>query len=93
MRTVCLKHVPFEGPGAFATALTNLGVSLDYYLVPKDGLPPDPGDLLIVMGGSVSNLVSIQKRQPGINAVAQLCGGKSLWQEGRRVSGVSWCRL
>ena len=54
MRAVCLKHVHFEGPGAFATALTNLGVSLDYYLVPKDGLPPDPGDLLIVMGGPMS---------------------------------------
>lgn len=54
MRAVCLKHVPFEGPGAFATALTNLGVSLDYYLVPKDGLPSDPGDLLIVMGGPMS---------------------------------------
>jgi GMP synthase-like glutamine amidotransferase len=54
MRAICLQHVPFEGPGAFATALTNLGVSLDYYLVPKDGLPSDPGDLLIVMGGPMS---------------------------------------
>ena len=54
MRAVCLKHVPFEGPGAFATTLKNLGVSLDYCLVPKDGLPPDPGDLLIVMGGPMS---------------------------------------
>ncbi|TKS58979.1 MAG: hypothetical protein EWM72_02631 [Nitrospira sp.] len=51
MRAVCLKHVSFEGPGVFATSLANLGVPLDYHLVPKDGLPPDPGDLLIVMGG------------------------------------------
>ena len=34
MRAVCLKHVPFEGPGAFATALTARGVSLERYLVP-----------------------------------------------------------
>jgi len=54
MRTVCLKHVPFEGPGAFATALTERGVSLERYLVPQDGLPKDAGDLLIVMGGPMS---------------------------------------
>ena len=54
MRAVCLKHVPFEGPGAFATALTARGVSLERYLVPQDGLPKDAGDLLIVMGGPMS---------------------------------------
>lgn len=54
MRAVCLQHVPFEGPGAFATALTDRGVSLERYLVPQDGLPKDAGDLLIVMGGPMS---------------------------------------
>jgi len=54
MRAVCLKHVPFEGPGAFATALTERGVSQERYLVPQDGLPKDAGDLLIVMGGPMS---------------------------------------
>ena len=54
MRAVCLKHVPFEGPGAFATALTERSVSLERYLVPQDGLPKDAGDLLIVMGGPMS---------------------------------------
>lgn len=54
MRAVCLKHVPFEGPGALATALTSRDASLDRYLVPQDGLPKDPGDLLIVMGGPMS---------------------------------------
>ena len=54
MRAVCLQHVPFEGPGAFATALTTRGVSLERYLVPQDGLPKDAGDLLIVMGGPMS---------------------------------------
>ena len=54
MRAVCLKHVPFEGPGAFSTSLANHGCSLDYRLVPEDGLPPDPGDLLIIMGGPMS---------------------------------------
>ncbi len=54
MRAVCLQHVPFEGPGAFATALTNRAVRLEHYLVPKDGLPNDAGDLLIIMGGPMS---------------------------------------
>jgi GMP synthase (glutamine-hydrolysing) len=54
MRTVCLQHVPFEGPGAFATALTTRGATIEHYLVPQDGLPKDPGDLLIVMGGPMS---------------------------------------
>ena len=54
MRAVCLKHVPFEGPGAFATGLTALGMSLERYLVPQDGLPKDAGDLLIIMGGPMS---------------------------------------
>ena len=54
MRAVCLKHVPFEGPGAFATALTERGVSLERYLVPQNGLPKDAGDVLIVMGGPMS---------------------------------------
>ncbi len=53
-RAVCLQHVPFEGPGAFATALKSRGVSLDRHLVPQDGLPKDTGDLLIVMGGPMS---------------------------------------
>lgn len=54
MRAVCLKHVPFEGPGALVTSLAKRGISLDYHLVPKEGLPTDPGDLLIVMGGPMS---------------------------------------
>lgn len=54
MRVVCLQHVPFEGPGAFAKALAKRGASLEYSLVPKDGLPQDAGDLLIVMGGPMS---------------------------------------
>jgi GMP synthase-like glutamine amidotransferase len=54
MRAVCLKHVGFEGPGAFATHLTARGVSLERHLVPEVGLPDDPGDLLIVMGGPMS---------------------------------------
>jgi GMP synthase-like glutamine amidotransferase len=54
MRAVCLQHVPFEGPGAFATALTARGVSLERYLVPQDGLPKDAGDMLVVMGGPMS---------------------------------------
>ena len=54
MRVVCLQHVPFEGPGVFAKALAKRGVDLEYSLVPKDGLPQDSGDVLIVMGGPMS---------------------------------------
>ncbi|MGE0643851.1 MAG: type 1 glutamine amidotransferase [Nitrospira sp.] len=54
MRTVCLQHVPFEGPGAFAEALARRGVTREHYLVPEQGLPSDAGDLLIVMGGPMS---------------------------------------
>lgn len=54
MHVVCLQHVPFEGPGAFAKALSKRGVGIDYSLVPKDGVPKDVGDLLIVMGGPMS---------------------------------------
>lgn len=54
MRVVCLQHVPFEGPGAFAKALAKRGVGLEYSLVPKEGVPKDGGDLLIVMGGPMS---------------------------------------
>lgn len=53
-RAVCLQHVPFEGPGAFAASLARRGVRLVHHLVPKDGLPNDVGDLLIVMGGPMS---------------------------------------
>jgi len=54
LRAICLQHVPFEGPGAFAAALTARGVSLERYLVPQRGLPKDAGNLLIVMGGPMS---------------------------------------
>jgi GMP synthase-like glutamine amidotransferase len=53
-KVVCLQHVPFEGPGAFAVSLARRGVQLEHHLVPKDGLPNDTGDLLIVMGGPMS---------------------------------------
>jgi GMP synthase-like glutamine amidotransferase len=54
MRAVCLQHVPFEGPGTFAAALAGRGAKLEHVLVPKEGLPKDAGDLLIVMGGPMS---------------------------------------
>jgi GMP synthase-like glutamine amidotransferase len=54
MRAVCLQHVPFEGPGAFSAALARRGAKLEHVLVPKEGLPKDAGDLLIVMGGPMS---------------------------------------
>jgi GMP synthase (glutamine-hydrolysing) len=53
-RAVCLQHAPFEGPGVFAASLAKRGVTLEHHLVPKDGLPKEAGDLLIVMGGPMS---------------------------------------
>jgi GMP synthase (glutamine-hydrolysing) len=54
MRAGCRQHVPFEDPGAFASALMKHGISIECHLFPKNGLPQDPGDLLIVMGGPMS---------------------------------------
>lgn len=54
MRAVCLQHVPFEGPGVFARHLNARDVTVEKLLVPRDGMPKDPGDLLIVMGGPMS---------------------------------------
>jgi hypothetical protein len=53
MRAVCLQHVPFEGPGVFAASLPRRGVQLEHHLVPKNGLPRDAGDLLVVMSGAM----------------------------------------
>ncbi len=53
-KAICLQHVPFEGPGAFSNALAKRDVSIEHWLVPKNGLPHDAGDLLIVMGGPMS---------------------------------------
>ena len=55
MRAICLQHVSFEGPGAFASALMRHGISIECHLVPENGLPhQDSSDLLIVMGGPMS---------------------------------------
>ncbi len=54
MRTTCLQHVPFEGPGIFALQLAQRGVRVEPHLVPKAGLPKDPGDILLIMGGPMS---------------------------------------
>lgn len=71
MRTVCLKHVPIEGPGTFTTALTARGVSLERYLIPQDGLPKDAGDLLILMSG-------LRRRGRSVNGG---CRGRSMLDE------------
>lgn len=50
----CLQHVPFEGPGVFRQALGSRGYVLKTSLVPSQGLPPDPGNFLLIMGGPMS---------------------------------------
>ncbi|GKS56890.1 GMP synthase [Nitrospira sp.] len=87
-RAVCLKHVPFEGPGAFATSLYTRGITLERYLVPSDGLPKDAGELLIVMGGPMSvndatqwmaeETVFIRKAIDGGTPVLGICLGSQL---------------
>ncbi|RMH35488.1 MAG: type 1 glutamine amidotransferase [Nitrospirae bacterium] len=51
---VCLQHVPFEGPGIFEPLLERYGYRVARRLVPDEGLPIDPGDCLLVMGGPMS---------------------------------------
>lgn len=53
-RAICLQHVAFEGPGVFADLLGSRGFVIAKHLVPRAGLPPDPGDVLLVMGGPMS---------------------------------------
>lgn len=50
----CLQHVPFEGPGVFRRALEARGYALRTILVPSEGLPKEPGDFLLIMGGPMS---------------------------------------
>ncbi len=54
MRAVCLQHVAFEGPGVFAGSLQGRGYQLERRVVPEAGLPEEPGDFLLVMGGPMS---------------------------------------
>lgn len=53
-RLVCLQHVPFEGPGRIGAFALTQGWTLETRLVPRDGLPSDAGDALLVMGGPMS---------------------------------------
>jgi len=50
----CFQHVPFEGPGVFRQALEARGYMVRTTLVPSEGLPQDPGDFLLIMGGPMS---------------------------------------
>lgn len=50
----CLQQVSFEGPGAFRQSLEKRGYEVHHWLVSSDGLPTDPGDLLLIMGGPMS---------------------------------------
>ena len=50
----CLQHVPFEGPGVFRPYLEREGYQVQLSLVPQQGIPPDPGDFLLIMGGPMS---------------------------------------
>jgi GMP synthase (glutamine-hydrolysing) len=52
--SLCLQHVPFEGPGVFASLLADAGYSLLSRLVPRDGVPDTLPDFLLVMGGPMS---------------------------------------
>lgn len=51
---LCLQHVLFEGPGVFRRALETRGYAVRNVVVPAEGLPADPGDFLLIMGGPMS---------------------------------------
>ncbi len=53
-QALCLQHVPFEGPGVFERILKRQRFNLTRRIVPTEGLPPDAGDFLLVMGGPMS---------------------------------------
>jgi hypothetical protein len=62
MRAVYLRHVPCEDPGAFASSLMKHGISIECHLVPENGLPQDPGEMLSMNDGpmSVNDLQAIE---------------------------------
>ncbi|WP_447963339.1 type 1 glutamine amidotransferase [Nitrospira sp. Ecomares 2.1] len=51
---LCLQHVLFEGPGVFRRALETRGYAVRKVVVPAEGLPEDPWDFLLIMGGPMS---------------------------------------
>jgi GMP synthase-like glutamine amidotransferase len=51
---LCLQHVSFEGPGVFHRALETRGYAVRSFLVPAEGLPLEPGNFLLIMGGPKS---------------------------------------
>lgn len=64
---LCLQHVPFEGPGIFRRSLESRGYTLWSRLVPVEGLPPDPANFLLIMGGPMS----VNDADPWIEAELQ----------------------
>jgi GMP synthase (glutamine-hydrolysing) len=64
---LCLQHVLFEGPGVFRRALETRGYALRNVVVPAEGLPADPGDFLLIMGGPMS----VNDSDPWIEAELQ----------------------
>lgn len=64
---LCLQHVSFEGPGVFRRALDTRGYAVRNVVVPAEGLPADPGDFLLIMGGPMS----VNDRDPWIEAERQ----------------------
>ncbi|RMH06772.1 MAG: type 1 glutamine amidotransferase [Nitrospirae bacterium] len=53
-RALCLQHVAFEGPGVFRSALMRRDYQVQICLVPQEGVPQDPPDVLVIMGGPMS---------------------------------------
>jgi GMP synthase-like glutamine amidotransferase len=61
-KAVCLQHVSFEGPGCFEKLLNDAGYALHWSMVPQEGIPSDPGEFLLIMGGPMS----VNDREPWI---------------------------
>jgi GMP synthase (glutamine-hydrolysing) len=53
MRVLALTHGTNVGPGVFADAIAAAGDELFERVVPLDGLPPEPADAVIVLGGAM----------------------------------------
>jgi GMP synthase (glutamine-hydrolysing) len=50
----CLMHVEYEGLGIYDYALQSLGYEVQTHLTPKQGVPKELADFLLILGGPMS---------------------------------------
>jgi GMP synthase (glutamine-hydrolysing) len=53
MRVLAITHGPSVGPGVFEDAVRTAGHELAEHRLPRDGVPDDGADVVVVLGGSM----------------------------------------